>query len=196
MSVERGRKGETGDTGRVGDTGRTGDTGKTGDTGEAGRAGDTGIAGAIGRTGRVGPSGLSQRMRILLAAFGAVTLLAVAVFATVALTANNSADETETTAERNTANIAAIRHEARVRAEADCRQDETSHLADVKQLRGAYRYLLSLNEEERRTALLLANLSAIEHKARIDVAPEYCDKPNVGLPEPDPVIPKRPAQLR
>lgn len=41
----------------------------------------------------------------------------------------------------------------------------------------------------------MANLNKTEQDALDNAAPPYCDAPNIGLPEPNPVIPPRPLQL-
>jgi hypothetical protein len=98
----------------------------------------------------------------------------------------------------------------RIEAEGIERRDQTctlfegQHLADVKQLRGTYRFLARLPRSEWDEALpkaIVGNLPQLEAKARRDSAPPYCDEPGaaaeakgakpVGLPEPDPKLPKR-----
>ncbi len=80
-----------------------------------------------------------------------------------------------------------------------CELFEAGHLADVKGLRRTYGYLAGLSTEQRAeplNRLLLRVLPETEREARIDRAPAYCDEPRIGLPEPDPVLPERPAALR
>lgn len=76
-----------------------------------------------------------------------------------------------------------------------CGLFEADHLADVKVLQGRYRLL---SDPDRRallgaglTRLVVLGLGEIEREARTDTAPEFCDEPGVGLPEPDPVLPRR-----
>jgi GAF domain-containing protein len=79
-----------------------------------------------------------------------------------------------------------------------CLADEREHLQQVDQLRVTYDYLSGLTDRQRRTALnraLLQQLPMVEKQANTDVAPEFCDEPNVGLPEPDPLVPERPPGL-
>lgn len=88
--------------------------------------------------------------------------------------------------------------EADKRRDQTCRLFEGDHLQDVKQLRDTYRYLGALRPSERAQTInvfVLRNLPQLERAARIDSAPAYCDEPGVGLPEPDPVVPKRPRSI-
>lgn len=87
-----------------------------------------------------------------------------------------------------------VRRETRRRDELDCRQDEQRHLDDVTRLRRTYQYLRRLPAEEKASNLtkeVVRSLPATERAARVDIAPKYCDRPGVGLPEPDPFIPRR-----
>lgn len=93
--------------------------------------------------------------------------------------------------------------EARERQDQLCTIAERKQLADVRQLHSTYDYLakkvaqdidpnagvISLND-------ILASLPQVEEDAFFDDAPEFCDEPGVGLPEPDPEIPTRPFSLR
>jgi hypothetical protein len=80
--------------------------------------------------------------------------------------------------------------------DANCLQFERDHLADVTQLRQTYFYLAQLRDDELGDAInrfVIARLPETERLARTDTSPDYCDAPGLGLPEPDPVLPKRPA---
>lgn len=102
--------------------------------------------------------------------------------------------------------ISRVQAESKTRADQNCKIFETQHLATVERLRNTYKYLLALTPDERALAasghgnqlniLVMRNLKQTEAEAKIDPAPIYCDKPGVGLPEPDPVVPKRPPELR
>jgi hypothetical protein len=85
-----------------------------------------------------------------------------------------------------------------------CLLVERAHRQDVRQLRSTYAYLISLPPEDIHSVLnqlVLRELPSTELKAHTDSAPKLCDEPghygdkNVGLPEPDPEVPKRPPQL-
>lgn len=85
-----------------------------------------------------------------------------------------------------------------------CLSAENEHLRDVKQLRQTYAYLAQLRPGERDDSInrfVIERLPETERKARQDTAPEHCDHGSLfhgdlGRPEPDPVVPKRPASLR
>lgn len=85
------------------------------------------------------------------------------------------------------------------RADQTCQIFEGQHLADVRQLRDTYRYLLQLSPVEKRDGInryVIGRLPETEKRARTDTAPEFCDDDGVGLPEPDPEVPERPRALR
>lgn len=101
-------------------------------------------------------------------------------------------------AESNRQTAANAEREARIRVNQTCALFEADHLRDVDQLGETYRYLLALRAGERKTTFnrfIIAGLPDLEAEARVDKAPDYCDEPKVGLPEPDPVIPRRPEGL-
>lgn len=84
------------------------------------------------------------------------------------------------------------------RRDQSCRLFEGDHLADVQSLEKTYEYLGALTPEERKTTLnktILNGLAEQEREAKVDSAPDFCDKPNTGLPEPDPVVPTRPPSI-
>ena len=76
-----------------------------------------------------------------------------------------------------------------------CRVFEGQHLREVESLRNTYVYLdrvVARHETgDTLNQFIIRGLPATEVKARSDPAPAFCDKPNVGLPEPDPVLPKK-----
>jgi hypothetical protein len=93
---------------------------------------------------------------------------------------------------------ASARAEQAERRDQNCHLFEGDHLRDVEDLRSTYKYLNQLTAVERRTAInqaILRSLPMAEGEARVDRAPDYCDAPGVGLPEPDPVVPDRPLGL-
>ena len=86
-----------------------------------------------------------------------------------------------------------------------CTLNEGDHLQDVTELRRTYKRLPQALEFYLETAperlrpflrnAIASDLVRLEKEARIDAAPQFCDEPGIGLPEPDPVIPKRPKGL-
>lgn len=89
---------------------------------------------------------------------------------------------------------ARIVSEGRERRDQSCLQNERRHLDDVQQLRNTYEFLEHLPRSEWGTPLtraIVRQLPQIERDARVDVAPKFCDEHGIGLPEPDPVVPKR-----
>lgn len=92
-----------------------------------------------------------------------------------------------------------IERESVERRDQNCKIFETEHRREIKRLTDTYRYLVALPDAERGATInrfVLANLPNLEADARLDNAPAYCDKPDVGLPEPDPRIPPRPKSLK
>jgi hypothetical protein len=90
------------------------------------------------------------------------------------------------------------------RRDQSCRLFEADHLADVQRLKRTYEYLDRLPVREYGSTLtreIVRSLPTLEDEARADSAPDFCDEPGakaekagadpVGLPEPDPFIPKR-----
>ena len=97
-----------------------------------------------------------------------------------------------------------------------CLSAEREHKAAVDRLRRTYRYIAGLSYRQSRSNLnraIIAQLPQVESEGRTDVAPDFCDEPGekaeklwfrthgkqgappVGLPEPDPKIPQRPAGI-
>lgn len=126
----------------------------------------------------------------------AVFVLAVGSFGVVRNALN--IDDTQEALEKAEDALREIRLETVERVEQDCLKEERDHLKDVKNLRRTYRFLLgypvSAHDDPLYVALI-QTLPQTESAARTDNAPPYCDRPNVGLPEPDPVIPERPKAL-
>lgn len=116
----------------------------------------------------------------------------------------NNVEKVQGIATQNTKILADAKHERDIRSDQACELFETDHLQDVQQLGQTYKYLASLTAEERQQSLnkfILINLPNTEQQALVDRAPEYCDGTfegtgaDIGLPEPDPVVPDRPAKL-
>jgi hypothetical protein len=91
-----------------------------------------------------------------------------------------------------------------------CYQSELTHKRDVQGLVSTYDYVKDLTEDDLRQSLnraVVLQLPKTEDTAKDDVAPEICDETykagflglsngsEYGLPEPDPVIPERPAEV-
>lgn len=94
--------------------------------------------------------------------------------------------------------ILAFQAESTDRRDQTCTLFEKAQRDAVSQLRQTYDYLVSLTPKERHEGFnpaILANLPNVERIARTTGAPEYCNEPGVGLPEPDPVVPVRPPGL-
>lgn len=107
--------------------------------------------------------------------------------------------------ERNAADTA---RESAERRDQICLSAEREHLNSVLRLKRTYFYLQQLTPHDRDMTInqfVLRTLPQVEDEANIDVAPAFCDEPGeaaekageppIGLPEPDPEIPKRPAAL-
>lgn len=85
--------------------------------------------------------------------------------------------------------------ESKGRRDQACLRDETAHKRDVRQLRQTYKFLAAPPPSLRDLVpLIVAQLPRTEQEAE-DKAPAFCDEPGIGLPEPDPVIPRRPRAL-
>lgn len=126
----------------------------------------------------------------------AIVVLAVGSFGVVRNALN--IDDTQTALEKAEDALREVRRESRQRVEQDCLKEERDHLKDVKNLRRTYRFLVNYPEDQRTDPLYIALIQTLpqtESAARTDNAPLYCDEPNVGLPEPDPAVPKRPKSL-
>jgi hypothetical protein len=90
--------------------------------------------------------------------------------------------------------------EINIRQDQGCVLFERAHNQDVKALKDTYAYLLTLTPQQREkdplNQFVIKSLPQTENRVITDAAPKYCDNPGFGLPEPNPVIPKRPAALR
>lgn len=178
-----------------------GERGATGDRGISGERGPKGDHGQHGETGATGPQGEPGKNWHLsswaLARILAFVLIAAAAFYSTTRTFENS--------RRNTIAIERINAERAQRIDQACRTDEGNHLSDVTKLARTYDYLVALpdvpfKQLDRITQAVILQVPSTEETAHKDPAPAYCDvtlpggKP-VGLPEPDPIIPKRPAKV-
>lgn len=88
--------------------------------------------------------------------------------------------------------------DTKARINESCTIAERKQKKDVDDLKATYAYLLKLPPDQRRKGIngaILAQLPKSEAAAREDDAPSYCDEPNVGLPEPDTLVPDRPLEL-
>lgn len=134
----------------------------------------------------------------LLAVSVAVNLIAVLVLGVGSIGFIQNAlrlDDTERALEKAEQALRHVEEEAVERKDADCVKDERDHFAKVNQLAQTYTFLKTADPDSDLYQAVLPQLPEIEAEARRDLAPEYCDEPNVGLPEPDPVIPPRPKNL-
>jgi hypothetical protein len=89
-----------------------------------------------------------------------------------------------------------------------CLSAEKEHLDEVTSLRRIYKFIGELSVDDIREPInkfIILNLANTEKEARSDDAPPFCDLPGqvaekrgakvVGLPEPDPEVPDRPADV-
>ncbi len=91
--------------------------------------------------------------------------------------------------------LAVIQAESKDRRNQSCRVFERLETTAVRRVVTTYKYLDELPRSElvRPTLLttaILRNLGATYQDAKASRAPPYCDKPDVGLPEPQPKLPK------
>jgi hypothetical protein len=122
-----------------------------------------------------------------------------AVFSVIGVLVMFGAGALAVTASRDARDaVEQIRKEGRERRGQYCLPSERGHLEATQDLQRRYDYLLSLTPAEKRMTLnefVLRDIPRVEAEARADQAPDFCDEPGLGLPEPDPVIPKRPAAI-
>jgi hypothetical protein len=143
-----------------------------------------------------------NRARLFTVCVGAAFLIATfAMF--YALTSSH------TRSKENATLLARLVTERNARIDEDCLIFERKQKTDVDTLKQTYAYLENLTAEQLKDPLsraVLAGLPRTEAEAKLDDAPDYCDKPGaaaeakgakpIGLPEPDSVVPKRPASLK
>lgn len=85
-----------------------------------------------------------------------------------------------------------LERETAQRVDETCRITETKQANDSQALADTYKYLAALKPSEFGQPLnraVLAGLPRTIRDATTDDAPSYCDKPGVGLAEPDPPVP-------
>lgn len=135
-----------------------------------------------------------------------------------AASAETAAQQAKAASRKNDRAIARINAARREARDQGCKIDERQHKEELRQLRETYKLLEAQGPEaiaaDPVLSYVVANLDRQEREAKLDRAPEYCDEPGVkaerlfkrtngqqgappvGLPEPDPKIPERPAALR
>jgi hypothetical protein len=89
--------------------------------------------------------------------------------------------------------------ETAARVDQTCAISEAKQRSDSDALIRTYRYLSSLSGRQLAQPInraILANLPVTIRAAQIDDAPAFCDKPGVGLPEPDPPLPCAPKHVK
>lgn len=133
----------------------------------------------------------------------AYALIGVGLFVFVLLLFNNqSTIEKQIVANRALA--VKISREGTERRTQTCTTFESAHRQEVTQLASTYKFLAQLTPAERSTTFnrfIINTVPSTEADALSDSddrgvnVPAYCDEPNVGLPEPDPIVPKRPKEL-
>jgi hypothetical protein len=114
-----------------------------------------------------------------------VTFLAVALAAYAVFGARGAAIDAQDA-------VRGLSDETTQRIDQTCAISETKQRADVDALIRTYRYLGGLSGRQLSEPLnkaVLANLPSTIREAQTDDAPPFCDKPGVGLPEPDPPLP-------
>jgi hypothetical protein len=104
--------------------------------------------------------------------------------------------------QQNKTAIAQIKEESRMRQDQSCLRSEKDYRQRVDNLKLTYHFLEGLSPsqiKEPLNSLILSQLTKTEGDVKAAVAPKFCDKPGVGLPETpedNPAIPPRPASLR
>lgn len=100
--------------------------------------------------------------------------------------------------------IARTENEGNARRDQTCEVFEGAYAEEVRGLKDVYRFILRESPEERKSTLsqfIIAQLPRSEAEAKSDSdtrgqqVPDYCDKPGIGRPEPDPKVPERPKAL-
>lgn len=87
-----------------------------------------------------------------------------------------------------------VEREGIERRDQQCVLFERLHAAAVQRLVETYEFLREHRDTQLGRAVLVA-LPRAEADARLSVAPHYCDRDGVGLPGPNPRIPRRPPEL-
>lgn len=181
-----GKQGTAGGVGGRGGSGGRGGEGAPVGPGGSGGAGGAGGQGEKGERGDPGPRGRNFTLR--------ETIVYGCCFAAIAVSTVGWVQRGDQ-----------IANEGKERRSDTCRTFEGAHLQEVRSLKSLYDYLALLTVAQRREPLnrtIAKGLPELELNARTDqdqngeYVPEYCDAPGVGLPEPDPKVPRRPASLR
>lgn len=122
-----------------------------------------------------------------------------------ALNAQGAAHTAQRAAQHGARLARKIEREGAQRRDQACRGLELAHKQEVKDLNRSYRFWEDPPPSFRdllANPLVLEKLSDDIRNARSDqdgygqFVPKYCDAPNVGLPEPDPKLPKPPRAIR
>jgi hypothetical protein len=120
----------------------------------------------------------------LILAFG--TLFAIVEVSNVAEEAHEATERIEKSDKASAVRSSDIRDQV-------CQVFESQHQADVQALRDTYKYLDTVVKRGETASTLnqfiIRGLPVTEAEARRDPAPQFCDGPGLGLPEPDPVLP-------
>lgn len=134
-----------------------------------------------------------DRHELVLLRMGFLAMFCVSVVAGYLSWTTNQ--ETDDLARSNRENFQQYTKESKDRRSQSCRGDEQEHLDNVNQLKQTYKILsdpkLRAEFDPGIIQFAIVNLPVLERKARVDQAPEFCDEPGFGLPEPDPVVPKK-----
>lgn len=96
-----------------------------------------------------------------------------------------------------------IKKEGEQRRDQICLGAERTYNSEVTTLKSTYRYLEELKPREVSSSInvaVLRGLPQTEDTVKTGAAPAFCDETNsdgspVGLPEPNPTVPKRPAKV-
>lgn len=121
-----------------------------------------------------------------------VLALSILAFGIAVFIALNAGENTNEQTRKTLAREAAITRDSR---DQFCLLAERDHRGKVRQLRETYEYLTDIPNRDKASTLntfIVANLPRTEQDAVTDQAPTICDRPGLGLPEPDPVLPRRP----
>lgn len=89
------------------------------------------------------------------------------------------------------------KHESDTRQDQICQLLEKQHRNDIQRLRSSYDYIERLPRKELNTSLnraVIRNLPQLEEQVKLK-PPGFCSDKGVGLPGPNPEIPKRPVGL-
>ncbi len=85
--------------------------------------------------------------------------------------------------------------EVAVRVDQTCRIFEQNHRSSVSRYKSSLDYLVKLPPAERNQGInraVLKNLPVLRQETLRDKAPAYCNEPGVGLPGPEPSVPRDP----